>query len=74
MTERKEPEGLRSHRWYGVEGLRSFGHRSRTAQMRDYQSNYAGKPIIATINASRDINPGHSHFGARAEAVERGIF
>ena len=24
---------LRSHRWYGVNDLRSFGHRSRTLQM-----------------------------------------
>ena len=30
---RKRPEDLRSHRWYGVNDLRSFGHRSRTAQM-----------------------------------------
>ena len=30
---RKKPEELRSHRWYGVNDLRSFGHRSRTAQM-----------------------------------------
>ncbi|MGF6727552.1 hypothetical protein P3T43_006944, partial [Paraburkholderia sp. GAS41] len=32
MTKRKTPEELRSHRWYGVNDLRSFGHRSRTAQ------------------------------------------
>jgi hypothetical protein len=30
---RKKPEELRSLRWYGVKDLRSFGHRSRTAQM-----------------------------------------
>ena len=30
---RKTAEQLRSHRWYGVNDLRSFGHRSRTAQM-----------------------------------------
>ena len=33
LTKRKTPEELRSHRWYGVNDLRSFGHRSRTAQM-----------------------------------------
>jgi dihydroxy-acid dehydratase len=25
----KSPENLRSHRWFGVNDLRSFGHRSR---------------------------------------------
>jgi hypothetical protein len=29
---RKRPEDLRSYRWYGVNDLRSFGHRSRTKQ------------------------------------------
>ena len=26
---RRRPEELRSHRWFGVNDLRSFGHRSR---------------------------------------------
>jgi hypothetical protein len=38
---RKSPEELRSHRWYGVNDLRSFGHRSRTAQMGYTPSEYA---------------------------------
>ncbi len=29
MTARKRPEDLRSHRWLGVDDMRSFGHRSR---------------------------------------------
>ena len=29
---RKRPEELRSHRWFGVNDLRSFGHRSRLGQ------------------------------------------
>ena len=29
---RKRPEELRSHRWIGVNDLRSFGHRSRLRQ------------------------------------------
>ena len=37
---RKTPEQLRSHRWYGVDDLRSFGHRSRTAQMGYLASDY----------------------------------
>ena len=29
----KTPEDLRSHRWFGDPGLRTFGHRSRMRQM-----------------------------------------
>ena len=74
MTNRKKPDELRSHRWYGVKDLRSFGHRSRTAQMGYHQSDYAGKPVIAIINTWSDINPCHSHFKARVEEVKRGIW
>lgn len=74
MSQRKKPEELRSHRWYGVKDLRSFGHRSRTAQMGYHQSDYAGKPVIAIINTWSDINPCHSHFKARVEEVKRGIW
>lgn len=71
---RKKPEELRSHRWYGVKDMRSFAHRSRTAQMGYTRSDYAGKPIIAIINTWSDINPCHSHFRQRAEEVKRGIW
>ena len=71
---RKRPEDLRSHRWYGVKDLRSFGHRSRTAQMGYHRSDYAGKPVIAIINTWSDINPCHSHFKQRVEEVKRGIW
>ena len=74
MTNRKKPEELRSHRWYGVNDLRSFGHRSRTAQMGYHRSDYAGKPVIAIINTWSDINPCHSHFKARVEEVKRGVW
>jgi dihydroxy-acid dehydratase len=70
---RKKPEELRSHRWYGVNDLRSFGHRSRTAQMGYTRSDYLGKPVIAIINTWSDINPCHSHFRQRAEEVKRGV-
>jgi dihydroxy-acid dehydratase len=73
-TKRKKPEELRSHRWYGVKDMRSFGHRSRTAQMGYSRSDYAGKPVIAIINTWSDINPCHSHFRQRAEEVKRGIW
>ncbi|HTO50152.1 MAG TPA: L-arabinonate dehydratase [Burkholderiales bacterium] len=71
---RKTPTELRSHRWYGVNDLRSFGHRSRTAQMGYSRSDYAGKPVIAIINTWSDINPCHSHFRQRAEEVKRGVW
>ena len=71
---RLKPEELRSHRWYGVKDLRSFGHRSRTAQMGYHRSDYAGKPVIAIINTWSDINPCHTHFRQRAEEVKRGIW
>ena len=71
---RKKPEELRSHRWYGAKDLRSFGHRSRTAQMGYDRSDYAGKPVIAIINTWSEINPCHTHFRQRAEEVKRGVW
>ena len=71
---RKAPEELRSHRWYGVKDLRSFGHRSRTAQMGYDRSDYAGKPVIAIVNTWSDINHCHTHFRQRAEEVKRGVW
>jgi len=71
---RKSPEELRSHRWYGVNDLRSFGHRSRTAQMGYTTSDYAGKPVIAVVNTWSEINPCHTHFKQRAEEVKRGVW
>ncbi len=74
MKTRKTPEQLRSHRWYGATDLRSFGHRSRTAQMGYTASDYAGKPVIAVVNTWSEINPCHTHFKQRAEEVKRGIW
>jgi len=71
---RKKPEELRSHRWFGVKDLRSFGHRSRTAQMGYDRTDYAGKPVIAIINTWSDINHCHTHFKQRVEEVKRGIW
>jgi len=73
-TQRKRPEDLRSHRWYGAKDLRAFGHRSRTAQMGYDRSDYAGKPVIAIVNTWSDINPCHSHFKQRVEEVKRGVW
>ncbi|KDP85204.1 hypothetical protein CF70_015200 [Cupriavidus sp. SK-3] len=71
---KKKPEELRSHRWYGVKDLRSFGHRSRTAQMGFHRTDYSGKPVIAILNTWSDINPCHTHFKQRVEEVKRGIW
>jgi len=71
---RKKPEELRSHRWFGVEDMRAFGHRSRTLQMGyDYQD-FAGKPVIGILNTWSDLNPCHAHLRTRAEEVKRGVW
>ena len=57
-----------------MKDLRSFGHRSRTAQMGYDRSDYAGKPVIAIINTWCDINPCHTHFKQRVEEVKRGVW
>ena len=71
---RKTSEQLRSHRWYGAQDMRAFGHRSRTAQMGYDRKDYAGKPVIAIINTWSDINQCHSHFKQRVEEVKRGVW
>ncbi|MDQ3435943.1 MAG: dihydroxy-acid dehydratase, partial [Actinomycetota bacterium] len=74
MNRKRRAEELRSHRWYGVRDLRSFGHRSRTKQMGYAAEDYSGKPLIGIINTWSDINPCHSHFRQRAEEVKRGVW
>jgi dihydroxy-acid dehydratase len=74
VANRKTPEELRSHRWYGVNDMRSFGHRSRTAQMGFSREEYAGKPVIAILNTWSEMNPCHTHFKQRVEEVKRGIW
>jgi dihydroxy-acid dehydratase len=71
---RKRPEELRSHRWFGTRGLRSFTHRSRALQMGYSIQDFAGKPVIAIINTWSDINPCHAHFRTRVEEVKRGVW
>jgi dihydroxy-acid dehydratase len=65
---------LRSHRWYGVDDLRSFGHRSRTLQMGYDREDFADKPVIAVVNTWSEINPCHTHLRDRAEDVKRGVW
>ena len=73
-VKRKRPEELRSHRWYGVKDLRSFGHRSRTLQMGFAREDFAGKPVIGIVNTWSEINPCHYHFKQRVEEVKRGVW
>ncbi len=74
-TNRQKPaEELRSHRWFGVSDMRSFGHRSRAKQMGFGKEDYAGKPVIAIINTWSDLTTCHTHFRERAEEVKRGVW
>ena len=70
----KNPDQLRSARWFVPDDLRSFGHRSRAMQMGYAPQDWAGKPVIAIVNTWSDINPCHTHFKQRVEDVKRGIF
>ncbi len=54
--------------------MRSFGHRSRTAQMGFDAEDYRGNPVIGIINTWSDINPCHTHFKQRVEEVKRGVW
>ncbi|MGI5354537.1 L-arabinonate dehydratase [Streptomyces sp. CA-252508] len=68
------PEDLRSHQWYGTDGLRSFSHRARTRQLGYLPEEHLGKPVIAVLNTWSDINPCHVHLRDRAQAVKRGVW
>ncbi len=72
-TRRKNPEDLRSYRWFGPDDLRAFGHRSRAMQMGYGHEDWRGKPIIAIINTWSDLNQCHSHFKQRVDDVKRGV-
>jgi dihydroxy-acid dehydratase len=74
MPSRKSPEDLRSHRWFGVDSMRAFGHRSRTYEMGFTREDFAGKPVIGIVNTWSDTNTCHSHMRQRAEEVKRGVW
>jgi dihydroxy-acid dehydratase len=71
---KKSPEQLRSHRWFGVNDMRSFAHRSRAKQMGYALQDFQGKPVIAIINTWSDLATCHSHFRTRADEVKRGVW
>jgi dihydroxy-acid dehydratase len=70
----KKPEELRSHRWFGGEGLRAFSHRSRMRQLGLGAEEHLGKPVIAILNTWSEINPCHMHLRERAAQVKRGVW
>ncbi|PWS36428.1 dihydroxy-acid dehydratase [Falsiroseomonas bella] len=72
-SRRKQPEELRSRRWFGPADLRSFGHRSRAMQMGYAPEEWQGRPVIAIVNTWSDLQPCHVHFKTRVEDVKRGI-
>ncbi|MFF3417923.1 L-arabinonate dehydratase [Streptomyces sp. NPDC002698] len=74
MVPVKRPEELRSHQWYGTDGLRSFSHRARTRQLGYLPEEHLGKPVVAILNTWSDINPCHVHLRDRAQAVKRGVW
>jgi dihydroxy-acid dehydratase len=71
---RRQPSDLRSHRWFGRDDVRSFGHRSRAKQAGFSAEDITGKPVIAILNTWSDANPCHTHFRVRAEEIKRGIW
>jgi dihydroxy-acid dehydratase len=74
MPPRKKPEDLRSHRWLGVNTLRTFTHLSRLRQGGYDAKDWTGKPVIGIINTWSDLNFCHTHLRARAEDVKRGVW
>jgi dihydroxy-acid dehydratase len=70
----KHPEDLRSYRWLGTDGLRSFGHRSRLLQIGYDRADFAGKPVVGIVNTWSEANPCHVHLRTRADEVKRGVW
>ncbi|MGA9303489.1 MAG: dihydroxy-acid dehydratase, partial [Bradyrhizobium sp.] len=74
MTEnKKNPDTLRSARWFAPDDLRAFGHRSRAMQMGYAPEEWKDRPVIAILNTWSDAQPCHMHFKSRVDDVKRGI-
>ena len=71
---RRTAEELRSHRWFGVNDLRAFAHRSRNKQMGFAMEDFMGKPVIGIINTWSELVPCHVHLRTRADEVRRGVW
>ena len=73
MTPVHDPSKLRSHRWFGPDDLRSFGHRSRFKGMGLDDQDFENKPIVGVLNTWSEMNTCHSHFRERVQEVKRGV-
>jgi dihydroxy-acid dehydratase len=73
MSKNKNPDDLRSARWFAPDDLRAFGHRSRAMQMGYAPEEWKGRPVIAILNTWSDAQPCHMHFKSRVDDVKRGI-
>ena len=71
---KRSPDQLRSHRWFGPDSLRAFGHRSRIKQMGYSAEDFRGRPVIAILNTWSGIACCHTHFRERAEQVRNGVW
>ncbi|MEL6106885.1 MAG: L-arabinonate dehydratase [Planctomycetota bacterium] len=69
----QDPTKLRSHRWFGPDDMRSFGHRSRLKGMGFDDADFRDRPVVAILNTWSEMNTCHSHFRDRADEVRRGI-
>ena len=65
---------LRSHRWFGVNDMRSFLHRQRVQQMGFEREEFIGKPIIGIINTWSELSTCHIHLRDRASVIKRAVF
>jgi dihydroxy-acid dehydratase len=70
----RSPQQLRSHRWFGPDSLKAFGHRSRIKQMGYSAEDFQGRPVIAVLNTWSGIACCHTHFRERAEQVRNGVW
>ena len=71
---RRQPDQLRSYRFFGPDDLRSFGHRSRQKQSGYANEEFEGKPVIAILNTGNDLISCHAHFRQRVDDLRRGIW
>ena len=71
---KRDPSYLRSARWFGLDDLRSFGHRSRLKGMGWADEDFQDKPVIGILNTWSDLNTCHSHLRERAQKVKEGVW
>jgi len=74
LPSQRDPETLRSARWWNPDDQRSFGHRSRLKQMGFGSEDFRGKPCIGILNTWSEVNNCHTHFRDRAAEVKRGVW